>query len=255
MTTPRVFVVRHGETEWSLNGRHTGTTELPLTANGEKRVKATGHALIGNDRLIVPSSLLHVYVSPRHRAQRTLELLDIGWAEKLPWAEKPDPDVRVRCDASVEITDDIREWDYGDYEGVTSAEIKKQRAEAGLPPWDIWRDGCPGGESPADITKRLNRLIADIRSRWHAPVIGTKENVPKDVLIVAHGHILRAFAMLWVGKAIEDGPSMLLEAGGVGTLSYEHHSLEEPAILLGGSFMVDVVESAQVSAGQKDSSK
>ncbi|KFY71905.1 hypothetical protein V499_07931 [Pseudogymnoascus sp. VKM F-103] len=251
MTTPRVFVVRHGETEWSLNGRHTGTTELPLTANGEKRIKATGHALIGNDRLIVPGSLLHVYVSPRHRAQRTLELLDIGWAEKLPWAEKPDPDVRVRCDASVEITEDIREWDYGDYEGVTSAEIKKQRDEAGLPKWDIWRDGCPGGESPADITNRLNRLIKDIRTRWHADVIGTTENVPKDVLIVAHGHILRAFAMLWVGKAIEDGPSLLLEAGGVGTLSYEHHSLDEPAILLGGSFMVDVVENAQEMAAEQ----
>ncbi|ELR06968.1 hypothetical protein VC83_00007 [Pseudogymnoascus destructans] len=251
MTTPRVFVVRHGETEWSLNGRHTGTTELPLTANGEKRVKATGHALIGNDRLIVPGSLLHVYVSPRHRAQRTLELLDIGWAEKLPWAEKPDPDGRVRCDALVEITEDIREWDYGDYEGVTSAEIMKQREEAGLPKWDIWRDGCPGGESPADITNRLNRLIKDVRTRWHADVIGKTENVPKDVLIVAHGHILRAFAMLWVGKAIEDGPSLLLEAGGVGTLSYEHHSLDEPAILLGGSFMVDVVESAQVAGGQK----
>ncbi|KFY19954.1 hypothetical protein V493_07790, partial [Pseudogymnoascus sp. VKM F-4281 (FW-2241)] len=192
------------------------------------------------------------YVSPRHRAQRTLELLDIGWAEKLPWAERPNPDVRVRCDASVEITDDIREWDYGDYEGVTSAEIRQQREEAGLPRWDIWRDGCPGGESPADITNRLNRLINDIRTRWHAPVIGTKENVPKDVLIVAHGHILRAFAMLWVGKAIEDGPSLLLEAGGVGTLSYEHHSIEEPAILLGGSFMVDVVESAHEAAGQKE---
>ena len=88
-----------------------------------------------------------------------------------------------------------------------------------VPPGFGWMDAdkelC---RSPADITKRLNRLIADIRSRWHAPVIGTKENVPKDVLIVAHGHILRAFAMLWVGKAIEDGPSMLLEAGGVGTL-------------------------------------
>ncbi|OBT50398.1 phosphoglycerate mutase [Pseudogymnoascus sp. 24MN13] len=243
MTYTLVRRVRHGETEWSASGRHTGRSDVPLTVAGEQRVKATGHALIGNDRLIVPGSLLHVARSSS---------CDIGWAEKLPWAEKPDPDVRVRCDASVEITEDIREWDYGDYEGVTSAEIKKQREEAGLPKWDIWRDGCPGGESPADITNRLNRLIKDIRTRWHADVIGTTENVPKDVLIVAHGHILRAFAMLWVGKAIEDGPSLLLEAGGVGTLSYEHHSLDEPAILLGGSFMVDLVENAQeVAAEQK----
>jgi broad specificity phosphatase PhoE len=188
------------------------------------------------------------YVSPRCRAQRTLELLDIGCREKLPWEERrTHDDESIRTNAKVEITNDIREWDYGDYEGVTSAQIKEQRAKEGLPTWDIWRDGCPGGESPEQVTERLDRLIKTIREKYQKPVIGKKgkDAEPADVLLVAHGHILRALAMRWVGKALQDGPTFLLEAGGVGTLSYEHHSIEEPAILLGGGFMVDVVENAK----------
>lgn len=100
--------------------------------------------------------------------------------------------------------------------------------------------------SPEDITERVDRLIEDIRSKYHASVIGKpkSEAKPGDVLVVAHGHILRAFAMRWVQKTLKDGPTFILEAGGVGTLSYEHHNLDEPAILLGGSFMVDVTENA-----------
>jgi hypothetical protein len=98
--------------------------------------------------------------------------------------------------------------------------------------------------SPEDVTYRIDRLIRDIRTKYHAPVIGKPKHTtpPSDVLLVAHGHILRAFAMRWAGKTLQDGPTFLLEAGGVGTLSYEHHRIEEPAILLGGGFMVDVVE-------------
>ncbi len=94
------------------------------------------------------------------------------------------------------------------------------------------------------MTKRLDRLIKEIREKWHAPAIGKPkhEAPPSDVLLVAHGHILRAFAMRWTGKALQDGPIFLLEAGGVGTVSYEHHHINEPAILLGGGFMVDVIE-------------
>ena len=153
----------------------------------------------------------------------------------------------------MQITEDIREWDYGDYEGLTSAQIKEQREKAGEKVWDIWRDGCPGGESPADVTKRLDRLITDIRTRFHDEAIGKpKGGAPiSDVLLVAHGHILRAFAMRWIGRELTEGVSLLLEgmlssppssspilgfanvsaAGGVGTLSYEHRSLHEPAIL------------------------
>ncbi|KAL0260510.1 Sedoheptulose 1,7-bisphosphatase [Diplodia seriata] len=249
--TPRVFIVRHGETEWSLNGRHTGSTELPLTANGERRIKATGKALVGDDRLIVPRNLAHIYVSPRKRAQRTLELLSLGCAQRMPWQEpdESNPTKDIRTHADIQVTDAICEWDYGDYEGLTSAQIREQRAERGEGPWDIWRDGCPGGESPADVSKRLDELIDDIRTRFHGPTVGkAKKDVgPHDVLIVAHGHILRAFAARWIARDVSDNPALILEAGGVGTLSYEHHSIDEPAILLGGAFVVDVVEKEQES--------
>jgi broad specificity phosphatase PhoE len=246
MATPRVFIIRHGETEWSLNGRHTGSTDIPLTPNGEKRIRATGKALVGDDRLIVPSKLAHIYVSPRKRAQRTFELLRLGIEGKLPWDPHGSQDAGgLECAAKVEVTEDIREWDYGDYEGVTSKEIRKRRAEEGINggQWDIWRDGCPNGESPQDVTDRLDRLIREIRAKWHQPAIdGPTESRPDgDVLIVAHGHILRAFAMRWAGKTLQDGPAFLLEAGGVGTLSYEHNNIDEPAILLGGAFVVDAV--------------
>lgn len=148
MTTPRVFIIRHGETEWSLNGRHTGSSDIPLTANGEKRIIATGKALVGPDRLIVPKNLAHIYVSPRKRAQRTLELLNLGCS--LPWTQQasnePHDHSKGETTAKVEITDAIREWDYGDYEGVTSQDIDRIRTAQGLPKWNIWSDGCPGGE-------------------------------------------------------------------------------------------------------------
>ncbi|GAB1312286.1 Sedoheptulose 1,7-bisphosphatase [Madurella fahalii] len=244
MSTPRVFIVRHGETEWSLNGRHTGTTDIPLTANGEKRVTATGKALVGNDRLIVPRKLARIYVSPRRRAQRTLELLNLVAKDQLPWEAHGEPACEgPACEARIEVTEDIREWDYGNYEGITTPQIRELRKQQGLDPnWDIWRDGCPGGESPADITERLDRLIKDIRDKWQAPVLSKPKGEAGngDVLIVAHGHILRAFAQRWAGKSLVDGPTFLLEAGGVGTLSYEHHNINEPAILLGGAFIVEL---------------
>lgn len=248
MSTPRVFIVRHGETEWSLNGRHTGSTDIPLTANGEKRVRATGRAMVGNDRLIVPKKLAHIYVSPRKRAQRTFELLNLGLNDPLPWSPhgQLEKDPRACDKAKVEVTEDIREWDYGEYEGITSPDIREIRKNKGIEgKWDIWKDGCPGGESPEDITARLDRLIADIRSRFHAPVMDGKQQSPGDVLVVAHGHILRAFAMRWAGKSLQEGPTFILEAGGVGSLSYEHHNIAEPAILLGGAFVIDDPEASK----------
>jgi len=144
--------------------------------------------------------------------------------------------------AAAEVDRDLMEWDYGDYEGITSAEIRQIRQRQGYQEqWDIWKDGCPGGESPVDVTQRLDRLIKEIRDKWQR--LAMEQLKPEagsgDVLIVAHGHILRAFAMRWVGKSLMDGPKLLLDAGGVGTLSYEHKNIDEPAILLGGAFVVD----------------
>jgi probable phosphoglycerate mutase len=161
MTTPRVFIIRHGETEWSLDGRHTGVSDIPLTANGERRIRATGRALVGPDRLIVPRNLAHVYVSPRTRAQRTVELLNLGCSEPLPWSGKHPEDhdeVGARSEARVEVTENVREWDYGDYEGITSATIREERKKKGEAEWDIWRDGCPGGEYVQFLPCPRNRV-------------------------------------------------------------------------------------------------
>jgi probable phosphoglycerate mutase len=152
------------------------------------------------------------------------------------------------CSASSTVTPDLEEWNYGEYEGMKSKDIREQRRKQGLDTdehsWDIWTDGCPGGESPAEVEERCDRLIKEIREKWHAPVFEGKEG-KGDVLLVAHGHLLRAFAMRWVGKKLAEKLTMLLEAGGVGTLSYEHHSLEEPALLLGGAFVVEAVQKAE----------
>lgn len=123
---------------------------------------------------------INSYVSPRHRAQRTVELLNLGCHDPYPWqktadatdpksTEEPSPH---HTTAPVTITTRIAEWDYGDYEGITSAEIRTRRAAQGLGSWDIWRDGCPGGESPEDIIARVDDLIAEIRDKYHRPVIG-----------------------------------------------------------------------------------
>lgn len=137
----------------------------------------------------------------------------------------------------------MREWDYGDYEGLTSKQIKAQREKDGEKPWNIWTDGCPGGEyvkdinsksisccvaereanakfahrSPEDVVKRLDAVIADIKEKYHRPCLEGSGSEKSDVLVVAHGHILRAFAMRWVGKPLTD-TSLILDAGGVGTL-------------------------------------
>ncbi|KAF8250481.1 phosphoglycerate mutase-like protein, partial [Wilcoxina mikolae CBS 423.85] len=205
----------------SLNGRHTSTTNLPLTPHGRSRIISTGRALIGPSRLIVPSSLAHIYVSPLARAQETLQLLH----SHLP----------ASCISTATTTSLLTEWNYGSYEGLLSSEIRASR-EGGK--WDIWVDGCPGGESPEEVVERCDMLIREIREKWHRPVFNGEGEGKGDVLVVAHGHLLRAFAMRWIGRGLDEGVQLVLEAGGVGTLSYEHKNIEEPAILLGGAFVV-----------------
>ncbi|CRK18311.1 hypothetical protein BN1723_002452, partial [Verticillium longisporum] len=246
---PRVFIIRHGETEWSLNGRHTGTTDIPLTANGEKRIEATGRALVGRDRLIVPRQLAHIYVSPRKRAQRTFELLNLGLRNPLPWQAHGEP---AADGADGDGAGTSRSCDASDSLEIQQLYLVKRTmvvTDRGLPQLECLGKSSsvePAG-SPEQVTERLDRLIQDIRDRWQAPVLEKGADAASstgDVLVVAHGHILRAFALRWAGKALHEGPAFVLEAGGMGTLSYEHHNIDEPAILLGGAFVVDIAEKA-----------
>ncbi|KAF3902572.1 hypothetical protein ABW21_db0207244 [Orbilia brochopaga] len=223
---PRLYIVRHGETEWSLSGQHTSTTDLHLTEHGRTRIERTGKELIGEDKLIDPTRIGKIFVSPRVRAQETLGLL------ALP------------ATITTETTDLLAEFNYGTYEGLTSKQIKEK---SGNKDWEIYvhGGGQPTGETPQEVADRVDVLIRRIREEHHKAVydaharcISTGEDhhledavlKTPDVLFVAHGHILRALAARWLGLGIEHGKNLQLDAGGVGLLSYEHHAYQEPVI-------------------------
>jgi len=137
----------------------------------------------------------------------------------------------------VDQTEDIAEWKYGDYEGKLTDEIKAMRKERGLDkekPWDIWRDGCEGGEGPHDVERRLDALIGAIRQMQRPLLIQKRSG--GDVVVVAHGHILRAFVKRWLDFPLELPLSMMLEPGGICGLGYQHSDIKDPAILVGMSF-------------------
>ena len=161
-----LFLVRHGETEWSRDGRHTSTTDVPLTARGEATATALAPTLAQHDFELV-------LTSPRLRARRTAALA--GFAE-----------------AAVES--DLAEWDYGDYEGLTTPQIRET-----VPDWTIWTHPVPGGESAADVTERLDRIVRRVR------------DLDAAVLVFAHGHSLRALAARWVGLDVREGRTLLLD--------------------------------------------
>lgn len=248
--TPRVFLVRHGkltthiyndpyhttaraapnffvgETEWTISGRYTGRSDIPLTSNGEHQVSSSAASVVGAGKIIDPSRLAHLFISPRTRARRTFELL-FDDAQQQELQEKTD------------VTDNIREWEYGAYEGLLTSQIRALRKSHGLDnerPWNIWVDGCENGdgnsigESPDEVATRLDIVISQIKE-IQAPYMHGEKGV--DVVLIAHGHILRAFAKRWIGFGLGTRLPMMLEPGAVGVLSYEHHNINEPAILLG----------------------
>ncbi|KAL8891262.1 MAG: hypothetical protein Q9215_001675 [Flavoplaca cf. flavocitrina] len=204
-TTPRVFLVRHGETEWTKNGRYTGVTDLELSHAGVNQVTATGTQLVGAGKLIDSANIARTWVSPRKRAQQTCQLVFSG-----------DDDIANR----LIVTEDIAEWDYGNYEGLVVGEIRARRKEKGLDgerEWNIWRDGCEGGESADQVTERLDRLIAQIR-KMQAPYMNGEK--PADVVVVAHGLILRCFAKRWLNYSLDNPLPMMLAPGAIGILRW-----------------------------------
>jgi probable phosphoglycerate mutase len=178
-----VVLVRHGETEWSRDGRHTGRTDVPLTARGEEQARAVGEALRGRSFALVLSS-------PLQRALETARLAGFS------------PELRA----------ELAEWDYGDYEGLTSPEIDARR-----PGWQLWSDGCPGGESPAQMTDRIDRFITRLR-----PMLALG-----DVAVISHGHASRSLAARWVEQPVAFGAHLMLGTATISILGHEH---DRPAL-------------------------
>ena len=186
-TLPIIYVARHGETAWSLSGQHTGLTDLPLTERGERNAVRLGERLKG-----LPFA--KVLTSPLQRAMRTCELAGFG----------------VRA----EIDRDLLEWNYGEYEGRRTAEILADR-----PDWQLFRDGCPGGESPGQVGARADRAVKRVRA------------IDGDVLVFSSGHFLRVFAARWLGLDAASGRYFVLSTASVSALGYEHNR-SEPVIRL-----------------------
>ena len=192
---PQVVVVRHGETQWSLDGRHTGRTDIPLTERGREQARRLAARLSRPSEAPAdgpPGSaeragrpFVRVLTSPLERALETCRLAGFG-------------DV-------AEICGDLAEWDYGAYEGKTMAEIHAQR-----PGWSLWDDGPLGGETVKDEGRRVDRVIAGLRT------------LRGDSLLFAHGHVLRILAARWLALAPRDGRLFALDAAGMGVLGYEH---------------------------------
>ena len=183
----RLHVIRHGETEWSLSGRHTGSTDLPLTARGEKEARALGPWLSNR-------AFSHILSSPRQRALRTCELTGLGAAA---------------------VEADLAEWDYGDYEGLRAAEIQARQ-----PGWSIYRDGCPGGETPSAICARADRLLARLRA------------LDGNIALFSHGHFGRVLAARWIGAPIDFGSHLALGTASLGILCTESRHPDIPVIAL-----------------------
>lgn len=184
---PIAYLARHGETAWTMTGQHTGRTDLPLTECGEANAVRLGERLGG-------LAFARVFTSPLQRARRTCELAGFG--------------------SLAQIDDDLTEWNYGEYEGWLTADILKER-----PDWQLFRDGCPGGESPQDVAARADRVMNRVRA------------IAGNVLVFSSGHFLRVLATRWIGIELIHGLSLVLGTASLSELGYDN-SVSRPAIRL-----------------------
>ena len=184
---PVVYLARHGETTWSLTGQHTGLTDVPLTERGERNARLLGERLAG-------LAFVKVFTSPLQRAARTCELADFG--------------------TTAEVDRDLVEWNYGDYEDLRTEEIHAEH-----PDWQLFRDGCPHGESPQQVGARADHVLSRVRA------------IKGNVLIFSSVHFLRALAARWLGVEAAAGRFFTLNTASVSVLGYENN-LSEPVIRL-----------------------
>lgn len=185
---PRVHLIRHGETEWSLSGQHTGRTDIALTAKGEEQARALAPVLGA-------ISFDHVFVSPRRRARQTCELAGLG--------------------AKAQVADDLAEWDYGDYEGLRSEEIRQRH-----PGWIIFRDGCPNGESPAQVTARVDGLLARLRT------------LSGNIALFTHGHLGASIGARWIELSLIEARHLSLATASLGILAHDTRHDNVPVLAL-----------------------
>jgi broad specificity phosphatase PhoE len=184
---PMAYLARHGETAWTVSGQHTGLTDIPLTERGERNARRLGERLQG-------LTFAKVLTSPLQRARKTCDLAGFG----------------ARC----QVDPDLVEWNYGQYEGKTTAEILKQN-----PDWNLFRDGCPGGETPREIAARADRVIARVRS------------IEGNVLLFSSGHFLRSVTARWLGQDLSFGRFFYLSTAALSVVGYEHDR-SEPVVRL-----------------------
>jgi len=175
--TQEVWLVRHAETEWSRSGRHTGRTDVALTEEGRERARALGEVLSRRQFAVV-------LTSPLDRARETAALAGLG--------------------ELAQLREDLLEWDYGDYEGITTPDIRAER-----PGWYLWRDGVPNGESADEVAARCDRVIDELVA------------APGDVAVFAHGHVLRALSARWVEQPVAFGGRLYLATGSLSVLGFE----------------------------------
>lgn len=184
MHNPELWLLRHGATEWSRNGRHTGSTDIPLLPEGEEQARRLAPALAGRPFAAVLSS-------PLQRARRTCDLAGLG--------------------AQASLCANLREWDYGAYEGITTAEIRQT-----VPDWTVWSHGCPQGDTAASVQRRCEQVI-DL-ALAAAGELGGEQGA---VALFAHGHILRALAATWLGLGASSGRLLALGTATISVLGYE----------------------------------
>ncbi len=184
---PEIYLARHGETAWTISHQHTGRSDIPLTARGERNARSLGERLRGE-------TFAKVMVSPLERARRTAALAGFG--------------------DRAEIAPDLVEWDYGPYDGRTTAEIRQEN-----PSWSLFRDGCPGGESVQAVGTRADRVVAKLRATGDR------------VLLFGHGHFFRVLAARWLGLPPADARLLFLSTASLSVLGYEH-SRDEPVVRL-----------------------
>ena len=193
----RLYLIRHGETAWSLSGQHTGRTDIPLIEQGEQDARKLAKRLHA-------VSFSRVFTSPLRRARRTCELAGL--------------------DDSAEIEPDLAEWDYGDYEGQRLVEIRNGRSG-----WNLYRDGCPRGESPAQVSERADRLIARLRT------------MGGNIAVFTHGSFGRVLGVRWIGLPVMQAQHFLLGTASVSVLGYGHNLAEDPAIVLWNAVSNDIL--------------